>query len=423
MIRRKGKTTRKLLSIKDRNLRAAKIIFYIFQFIVLSLSFATNIKEANLSSYIMILGATVVSNILIEKILKEDLTLILIANTLFTIGAAEVYRLDPALGNKHLKFYLIGLALFFIVYILLKVLDKYIDKWLIVYFAVAFILFLITQIKGQWIGGAKNWISIGNMTIQPSEFIKIPFVFFIASFYANYGKYLEKYKLPGRLIMTIGTYIFIGFFFLQRELGTAVIFFGTMILTQFVYEKDFKLISINTLLMIVGLFVAYKVMSHIQVRINVWKDPFKDAGGEGYQIVQSLIAIASGGLFGTGIGNGHPNFVPVAESDFIFVALVEEMGVFMGIAVLMLFLLLVYKGMQTGFRQENKFLSVLAFTVSTLIAIQTLLIVAGIMKIIPLTGVTLPFVSAGGSSMLAGFILLACLQYAQKERIEYENRK
>jgi bacterial cell division membrane protein len=414
---------KKIDNKRVRHLRIAKFMLLLFSILSISLSLiynVSNVSSNDVKTYFLLIVTITLTTILTEKLMKDNI-LFLIINMLFSIGVSIVYRLDPSVGKKQLIFYLVGIVLFFITYFILYRFNVW-DKLIIFYFAITILLFVFTLIFGTWVGGAKNWIMIGPISIQPSEFIKIPFVFFIASFYSNYDKFVEKYKILGRLIMTIGVYIFIGFFFLQRELGTAIICFGVMIFAQFTFEKDYKLIIVNVILMILGLIFAYKVMSHVQVRFNIWKNPFDDPKGGGYQIVQSLIAISSAGLFGKGIGLGDPDFIPVADSDFIFSSVIEEMGIFTGIAIMLLFLLLIYKGLQIGYKQKNTFYSVLAFSISVMFGIQSLLILGGVTNITPLTGVTLPFLSAGGSSMISGFILLACLQFANRKEVEFEKR-
>lgn len=414
---------KKIDNKRVRHLRIAKFMLLLFSILSISLSLiynVSNVSSNDVKTYFLLIVTITLTTIFTEKLMKDNI-LFLIINMLFSIGVSIIYRLDPSVGKKQLMFYLVGIILFFITYFILYRFNVW-DKLIIFYFAITILLFIFTLIFGTWVGGAKNWIMIGPISIQPSEFIKIPFVFFIASFYSNYDKFVEKYKIFGRLIMTIGVYIFIGFFFLQRELGTAIICFGVMIFAQFTFEKDYKLIIVNVILMILGLIFAYKVMSHVQVRFNIWKNPFNDPKGDGYQIVQSLIAISSAGLFGKGIGLGDPNFIPVADSDFIFSSVIEEMGIFTGIAIMLLFLLLIYKGLQIGYKQKNTFYSVLAFSISVMFGIQSLLILGGVTNITPLTGVTLPFLSAGGSSMISGFILLACLQFANRKEVEFEKR-
>ena len=369
---------------------------------------AKHLQSRDFYSYLTILITTILSTVLANKFTRSDSILLLIVNMLFSIGVAMIYRLDPALGKKQLLFYIIGVVVFFITYFILPKIKNW-DDYIIFYFVISIVLFMATLVFGFASGGAKNWIVIGPITIQPSEFIKIPFIFFVASFYTNYNKYRKK--AFGKYYLNIGIYFFILMFFIQKELGTALIFFGTMILTQFVYERDRKLILLNVIFTILGAILAYFLFSHIRVRVQTWLDPWSVIDDKGYQITQSLFALASGGLFGTGIGLGRPDYIPVAESDFIFPAICEEYGIFMGIAVVLLFLILVYRAIKIALQQENKFFSILAFGIGGLFALQTLIILGGVLKLIPLTGVTLPFISAGGSSMVSGFILLACLQY------------
>lgn len=396
--------------------KKAVVLLFLFTFLSLSLALIyniNNIDSIDFYTYLAILVVIVLSTILVPKITKADNILLLIVNMLFAIGVTIIYRLNPSFGKRQLQFYLIGIVLFFLTFFILKAF-KFWDKIRLFYVIVSIGLFLATLIFGTYIGGAKNWIVIKDViTIQPSEFIKVPLAFYIASFYSHYNQI--SMKAFGRYYMNIVIYIFIGFLFLQKDLGTALIFFSLLILSQFVYEKDRVLITINIVAMIIGSIIAYFIFGHVRIRVATFLDPWSDINKTGYQITQALFALASGGLFGTGIGLGHPDYIPVAESDFIFSAISEEMGVFMGLAVILLFMILVYRAFKISLIQQDKFFSTLAFCIGVLFAIQTFIILGGVLKIIPLTGVTLPFISQGGSSMLSGFILLGCLQYAATE--------
>ncbi|MSS76841.1 FtsW/RodA/SpoVE family cell cycle protein [Anaerococcus sp. AGMB00486] len=399
----------------------ALVLLFIFEFLALSLSMIYNIENISnkdFYAYLSILILTMASSVLVKKITKTDNILLLIVNMLFAIGVAIIYRLNPAIGQRQLIFYIIGIFVFFITYFILKSKRNW-DKHILFYFLISIFLFIATLIFGFASGGAKNWINIGPFSLQPSEFIKIPFVFFVASYYTNYNKFRKM--AFGKYYLNIGIYVFILMFFIQRELGTAIIFFATMILAQFVYERDRKLILLNIIFIVLGSILAYFLFSHIKVRVETWIDPWSVIDDKGYQITQSLFALASGGLFGTGIGLGRPDYIPVAESDFIFPAICEEYGIFMGIAVVLLFLILVYRAIKISLQQEDKFFSILAFCIGSLFALQTFIILGGVLKLIPLTGVTLPFISAGGSSMIAGFILLACLQFSGQKMENGDN--
>ena len=411
-----NKENNKLEKSMIKSRAKANFLLFLFEFLSLSLAMIFNIEnltKVDFYTYLAILAVTLLTSFLVDKFTKSDNILLLIVNMLFSIGVAIIYRLDPKLGRRQLQYYLVGVILFFITYFILKSYKKW-DKLILFYAGVSIALFAVTLVFGSYLGGAKNWIIIAKkISVQPSEFIKVPLAFFIASFYTNFNKI--SLKPFGRYFMNFMIYVFIGFLFLQKDLGTALIFFGVLILSQFVYEKDRKLIFVNMFFMILGSIAAYFLFGHVRIRVATWLDPWSDIEATGYQITQALFATASGGLFGTGIGLGRPDYIPVAESDFIFSAICEEMGVFMGVGVVLLFMILVYRAIKISLIQQYKFYSVLAFCIGVLFALQTFIILGGVLKLIPLTGVTLPFISQGGSSMLAGFILLGCLQYCGEE--------
>ena len=197
-----------------------------------------------------------------------------------------------------------------------------------------------------------------------------------------------------------------------------MIFYGLFLVYQIVNQEDIKLILLNLLIAIAGAVAAYMLFSHIRIRVSTWLDPWKNIDGIGYQITQALFAIASGGFFGTGLGLGRPDVVPVVTSDFIFAAICEEMGTFTGMGVIMLFLILIYRGMKISLYQSNKFYKIVALGISVIFAIQGLVMFGGVMKLVPLTGITIPFVSYGGTSMAMSFICLAILQFCSTDQGE-----
>ena len=194
-----------------------------------------------------------------------------------------------------------------------------------------------------------------------------------------------------------------------------MLFYTIFLLMLYVATGRFSYVVIGLALLAVGAVGAYKFLSHVQVRFQVWVDPFKDAQGQGYQIVQSLFSLADGGLVGVGIGNGMANNIPVVESDFIFSAIGEEMGLLGGGAVLILFMLFAVRGLTTAARAKSDLAAFSATGLTAAISFQAFLIVGGVTRLIPLTGVTLPFMSQGGSSLLASFIIVALLLRAGDE--------
>lgn len=400
-----------------------KWLLFLFQFLTVFLVYTFQIKKLSERSLLFGAGLLVVSLLsltLLRIVSKKEVYLLLIANMIFTIGIIMIYRLDPGRGERQLMIYLASLVAFFLVYFIMRRTYTLWEGRLLFYYGVTLVFFFITLVFGLTLGGARNWITIANINVQPSEFAKIPFVLFIASWYKNYEHY-EKTFL-GRISLTVMVYILLGLFLLQKELGTAAIFFATLLTTQIAFERHRWVPVVNLLLACVGLFVAYHLFSHVRVRFDMWLDPWKDFNNKGYQIIQALFAIAEGGFFGTGIGLGHPDSIPLGHSDFIFASVVEEMGAFMGICVILLFVLLLYRGFKIAMQQERDFYAAVAVAVSAIFASQAIVMFAGVLKVIPLTGITVPFLTYGGSSLLSSFVLLALLQTCSEDWMQEGGR-
>lgn len=393
----------------------AKWLIFFFQILSLPLIFFINTEafgEGMISFLAGLILLTLVSNLLIERGNLGDKYLLLIANMLVSIALIMIYRINPYYGERQLVFYALGLISFFAVYFFLRLTGGFFQKLSYFYYLVTAGLLLVTLLFGISSGGATNWFEIGGIQFQPSELAKVSFVFFLAAYYT--GEHLFKeHKYRSYILMGL-VYILIGLFFLQGELGTAAVFMGVFFSVQLVFEKDKKPLILNMLLSILGLYIGYKIFGHVRIRFEIWRDPWVDIQGRGYQIVQSLFALAAGGLFGKGIGLGRPNTIPLSYSDFIYPAIIEEMGIFMGIAILFLFLLLFYRGLKIAMKQGQAFYRVVSLGVSMLFASQAFIVVGGVLKLIPMTGITLPFMAYGGTSMLVSFILLGVLQYTSE---------
>lgn len=395
--------------------------------LILFVFYGEQIKTNIIISIVVFMAIVYISNFILSKVSKGDNYIFLITCMLLSIGIIMIYRINPALGIKQISLFGIGIVMFFATYFILKKGKKW-SKYIALYLGASLALYLLTLIFGTSIGGSKNWITIAGFGFQPSEIIKILFVFFIASYYSNVEKYKKKFKSKTSLIFMAVSYSYMGFLFLQKEVGTAVLLFLVFNVLFYVYEENRKLISLNFIGAIVMSAVGYLIFSHVRVRVDIWLDPWKDIAGRGYQIAQSLFAIGEGGFFGTGIGLGHPDFIPEVHTDFIFSAICEEMGLFTGIGVIMLFMIMVYRGIKIALAQHNLFYRILALGIACTIGFQAFIILGGVINMIPLTGITLPFISYGGSSLISGFISLAILQVAseeldiQEEEIENESR-
>jgi cell division protein FtsW (lipid II flippase) len=338
------------------------------------------------------------------------------------LGFAVIYRLQPDLAPAQTMWLLLGLALFALT--LLVVRDhRQLDHFTYTIGLLGIIMLLLPLAPGigRTVRGARLWVGIGPLQFQPAEIGKVLLMIFIAS-YLNARKELlavatrrlGPLALPeprhlAPLLVAWGISLVV--LFLERDLGSSLLFFGMFVVMLWVATGRAAYLVLGVLLFAVGAFFGYAAFSHVQDRVTVWLNVF-DANliqDEGYQLAQSLFAMATGGILGTGLGLGRPGFIPDAHTDFVFSAIGEELGLLGTMAVLLLFVLLVFRGFRAAVRSPDGFGQLLAAGLSTILALQTFVIIGGVTRLIPLTGITLPFVSYGGSSLVANFVLLALL--------------
>lgn len=402
--------------LKTRRPRDLLLVFELLTVLLLFLFNNTNVDKYIVILFLGLILIIYISNFILGKVSTGDNYLFLIVSMLMTIGIITIYRINPDLGIKQLVWILVGISVFYITYFAIRGLRK-LEKLTLIYLGISVLLFLATAIFGREINGAKNWIKIGSFSFQPSEITKILLIFLIASYYTDFQYKIDKRFKYRPYVLMVVVYFLIGLLFLQRDLGTAVIFWSIFTGVQFIYEEDKKALFINIGLMAIGALAGYFLFNHVRVRVDIWLNPWteKNIYGNGRQIVQSLFAIAEGGFFGTGVGLGYPKLLPVVESDSIFPLICEEMGIFAGIGIIMLFMLLTYRGIKIAIKQEYKFYRILAICVSILFAVQAFLNIGGMIKLIPMTGLTLPFISYGGTSILSSFMALAILQVASED--------
>lgn len=401
--------------IKNINYKLPRNLLMLFEAMALLL-FLIHDRQ-NFDRFTLIYGIVFIfivyaANFLLLRISTGDNYIFLIVTMLISIGIVMIYRIEPALGIRQFLWIGMGIVLFFITYLIFKRIKGWPD-WILIYTMVSILLFIITLILGTRTKGAINWIVIGNFGFQPTEIIKILMIFIISSYYAKYEKFKEMKHGNYFLIGIVYTFIF--FLFLQKDLGTVLVIYAIFFALQYIYEEDRKLVLCNLLLFTVSGILGYYIFPHVRIRFETWINPWKFIDNKGYQITQSLFAIAEGGFFGTGIGLGYPYFIPEVHTDFIFSAICEEMGIFTGIGIIMLFLILVYRGFKISIKQENKFYRIIALGISILFGIQSFIIFGGVIKAVPLTGITIPFVSYGGSSILSSFLALGILQVISEE--------
>ncbi|MBQ4088582.1 MAG: FtsW/RodA/SpoVE family cell cycle protein [Clostridia bacterium] len=259
------------------------------------------------------------------------------------------------------------------------------------------------SVIGVWKYGARNWIELGGVSIQPSEFMKPVFIMILASGFSNRPRFIKTLPTLAFAAICCGILLY------QRDLGALLLYFLTTVAVFFVATSN-GLLTLAGLGMGAGAAVlAYKALPYVQRRVAIWRDPWSDPEVYGYQIVQSLIAIGSGGLFGMGLGLGSPRNIPLYHSDFIFAALTEEFGLIFSVGLLVIYVMIIMRGVIVAMNARTSFHSLTSLGIVVMIGLQTMLIVGGNTKLLPLTGVTLPLVSSGGSSLVSTFFAIGVL--------------
>jgi cell division protein FtsW (lipid II flippase) len=352
-----------------------------------------------------------------------DPTLLPTAAMLTGIGFAMIVRLSGSLATEQATWLAIGLLAFCGTLILVRdhrQLDAY--TYTIGLIGLGLLLLPIVPGIGETINGARLWIKIGPLGFQPSELGKVFIVVFLASYLDSKKELLQvatgrlgpfhipQAKVLGPVILAWA--VSLAVLFLERDLGASLLFFAIFVVMLWVATARGAYLAIGILLFAVGAFLGYLTFSHVQARVDIWLHALEPGKvfAQGYgQLAQGQFAMATGGIGGSGLGLGQPGLIPYAETDFIFAAIGEELGVFGSTAVLLLFVVLVGRGLRIALSRSDGFGKLLATGLTTVIGLQTFVIVGGVTRLIPLTGITLPFVSYGGSSLVANFIILALL--------------
>jgi len=322
---------------------------------------------------------------------------------LLDIGFVMLQRLNADTAQKQVIYACIG-ALAALLAALAFIIVSRFEKMEYAYLAISFLLLILPFFIGDRTNGSLNWVTVGAITFQPSEIAKFFYVFFLASD-------LYKQKTMVKLIPSAAAaFCFMLILTFQNDLGGALIFFLTYLIMVYIATGKLRLFFAGLAAASVGSVIAYHFVAHVQTRVSVWLNPWADPFDKGLQILQSLFAIGTWGLLGSGLTRGIPEVVPVAASDFIFSAICEEFGGLFGLCMIGIFFMVFYRGVNVALRSESPYLSLLAIGFTGMFVLQTFLIIGGVTKFIPMTGVTLPFVSAGGSSVVISMAMISILQ-------------
>lgn len=353
---------------------------------------------------------------------QADPLILPLAAVLNALGLAAIYRLSPEdLGPTQVTWTLVGLGCFVATLLLVRdftALARY--KYILGFIGVGLLLLPMTPL-GVTVNGARLWVGFGEFRFQPGELAKVCLVIFFAAYLAERkellaiasrrlaGLHFPDIKHFGPLLVMWGISLCVMFF--EKDLGSSLLFFSIFLVMLYVATARVAYMAIGSVLFIGGAYLGYQAFSHVQSRVQVWLDVFNPdyIQAEGYQLSQSLFALATGGLFGTGLGRGRPDLIPEATTDFIFSVIGEELGLLGTAGVLVCFMLVVARGLRASLRTRDDFGQLLASGLTAIFAIQTIIIIGGVTRALPLTGITLPFMSYGGSSLLSNFILIGLL--------------
>ena len=364
-------------------------------------------------------GCAVVGALTLNRCLPQrDPLLFPVVMFLSGWGLVAIERLAPTFADRQAIWLMISLAA-----MLLTAIFPHVLRWLHTYryilLALTLLLLMATIALGRNPSGfdfaPRLWLGFGSVYFQSSEVMKIILVAFLASYLGEQSANLDSSDRLGLAPRLVGPILLMWVWSMvilvwQRDLGTAMLFFIVFLLLLYMANGSPLIILGGIALVIAAGLLAYQLFEVVQLRVDIWLNPWAEADGRAYQIVQSLMAFGAGGIFGSGAGLGSPDYIPVVHSDFVFAALAEEWGLLGVVAVLGSFAVLMLRGLTIGIlHPAGAFYKLFAAGLTMMLTVQALMIMVGVLKLLPLTGVTLPFISYGGSSLLASFVMIGIL--------------
>jgi cell division protein FtsW (lipid II flippase) len=411
--------------------RTTELVYLIFAGVISTMAYVSvftgrrgDIKTSSVVYGLIFVAIFLILHAVVRAFLSQaDPYLLPLTALLVAIGLTEIYRIDPRYALLQGQWLVVGAVLFIATVLLVRDHER-LDGYRYLIGAAGLALLLITIVLGSTVNGSRLWLRFAGFSIQPSEFAKIAIVIFLAGYLNDKKEMLSiptshfmgiplpapKYFGPLAVMWILSLLMLI----FMKDFGTSLLFLAIFVALIYMATSRIVYVVAGGVMFSIGAVVAYHVVGHVQERFQIWIDPWTHAATTGYQLLQSMFAIADGGVLGAGIGRGyllagHRPVVPDLQTDFIFAAVANELGLIGAVGLILVYVLFCWRAFRVAIWAPDGFSKLLAAGLATAFGLQTFIIIGGVTRLIPLTGITLPFVSYGGSSITANLMLVALL--------------
>jgi peptidoglycan glycosyltransferase len=377
---------------------------------------------ANIVPFLLaVLGLLLLAHLALRRLAPDANPILLpVAALLNGLGYVVIAGLDEQLARQQAVWTAVGIAAFIATLVVVKRprdLTRY--RYTFALVGLGLLLLPLMPVIGETINGSRIWVALGPVNFQPGEVAKVVLALFFAAYLADQRELIAtsvwkvgplrlpdpKYLGPVVVAWLVSLVVMV----YQKDLGSSLLFFALFVVMLWVATERPSFLVLGAALFAAGAYAAWRLFGHVQDRVDIWLDPWQDPSGTGYQVIQGFFAMGFGGVVGTGLGLGGQVRIPASENDFIFAVIAEQLGLLGGTLVIMAFLLMVGAGLRIAITADHAFDKLLATGLTLLLGVQAFIIIGGVTRLLPLTGVTLPFVSYGGSSLVVNYVLLALL--------------